>query len=248
MDPDTKHTFTLSTTALSSLGVLSSPITKGSTTHQLINDTALTAALCPTCQRIFEGEWAERESLELRLSLKCNVIAHSEEALESPTNDDCETGSLGATSTADIYWYENPDWVKVNSSDTQPVSFISPKHHAIPSLESSALDGCALCALLKEIVFTRIEELDENVVAQLVGVAVVRPSNEHNEGVVLEIAYFIDGKIAQEAYKFGVGLLLFPCQGEQLVRLKVSPRCCHFCLLTSSSYICTKQIQPNMSL
>lgn len=179
MDPQPKSKLL---TSLGNIRFLSSPLTKVHPFVQMTSGADQLAVLCSKCQAIFEGEWAEKASLESLLDKDANN--HFEGSVEESIDETIDPPDLNSTdgrtqetdSTMDSAWYEEPDWVKLIISDNSSpdvVSFTSPEHHSIENLEVSALNGCQLCALLKEIVFERIDELDETVVASLVGIVVV---------------------------------------------------------------------------
>ena len=184
------------------------------------------AELCELCQQIFEGQWMEKELLELATgSNATNRAGDPGECLEQNRVDNISSQTDTASFSVEG-WYENPDWVKVMVADTEignaasleNVSFLSPQHHTIAELEQSARNGCNLCRTLVDIVRDKTHELEEpikKVLPQLLGIVIVRPYNnvgDNQESIVLEISYFIDGKVEQETYGFSVDILLLPCQ------------------------------------
>lgn len=174
------------------------------------------ATLCTKCQSIFEGEWMEKPNAELESdssSISGAKEIHAGEtdtAIHSDSEDD---------STTDSYFYESPDWVK--KSDTNPGtndeensnSFTSPQHHSVPDLKLSSDSGCDLCTLLNDIVLGRVDEIDEADIPRAMGIVIVRPApelSELQESIVLALSYFLDGELKQDAYLFGIEIILIP--------------------------------------
>lgn len=182
-------------------------------------DPSPLAMLCVKCQSVFEGEWAEKESLNLTTEDNASLL-NINPVKESPVLESNSSMS-DSQETESSEWGENPEWVKVVPSDTEPVSFVSPQHHSVENLKASAQNGCNLCALLRETVIAKMESLDleESVITSLVGIVVVRPSsaNSRHEGtLVLEVSFFVDAKVEGRAYKLAIEVLLIPYRGEVL--------------------------------
>jgi hypothetical protein len=189
------------------------------------------ATLCEFCQQIFEGEWVEKEAVDFTVT-SSNSTRQIEELGEcsGPNREE----SIGSQMDKDPFsgdgWYERPDWVKMVAADIDTCveaslekTCLSPQHHTIAGLEQSARNGCHLCTILVDIVRREIQQLEEStdeVLSRLVGIIIVRPSNEDSDGqesITLEISYFIDGRVEEEAYVFSVDTLLIPHQSKCLL-------------------------------
>ncbi|KAH0562579.1 hypothetical protein GP486_002736 [Trichoglossum hirsutum] len=201
-----------------------------------MENTLPLAILCGPCQQVFEGHWAPKESLETASP------AGRIEELDRPSGDspaDKLPLREGTSLSSEDDFYENPDWVKVvatDKTDTSPLkttSSLSPRHLSIQSLEESALNGCHLCTTIWDRVSNRVGELETSTkedLSRLIGVIIVRPSNEDIAGqgsVALDVSYFIDGEIAQNTYVFTADFLLVDHKGAPSFPSNLSVRDAH---------------------
>ena len=96
-------------------------------------------------------------------------------------------------------------------------SFLSPRHHSVTGLKQSAENGCNLCMALWDIVCDRacgLERPNGETLDPLPGIIIIRPYNDGEEMFILEISYFVDGKVKKEAHVFTVGMLMIAYRGR----------------------------------
>jgi hypothetical protein len=176
------------------------------------------AALCELCKQIFEGCWVSKESLQLRG--QNNPTGLTEEPISSALRE-TESWPGDDTNSSDDGFYEEPDWVKLvaaNESDCAslvPQNYYSPTHHNIEMLERSAKSGCYLCTIFWDLVHDMVHELEgpkKEEIDRLMGVVIARPNQEESfeEDIIqLELSYFVDAKLKQDAFAFTVGIILW---------------------------------------
>lgn len=186
--------------------------------------------LCSLCQQIFEGKWVEKESWELENSATARGIIDLDDT-SGETLERADSSSADTTSSFEEHWYESPDWLKLVGGTSDTISsfelnaklLYSPPHHHITELETSALNGCALCEVLANSIRDKRDELSESTkdnISRLSGIAIVRPSQwacDVEDSLVLQITYFVDGKVEKEAYSCSVDVLLLPYQSTGLL-------------------------------
>jgi len=86
-------------------------------------------------------------------------------------------------------------------------------HHTASNLEQSAPNGCSICSTIVDLVRYKIDELDYY---RRSGIAIIRSSEDpcDEDSLVLEILYFVDGKVEQKASRLRADLLLLPCHSK----------------------------------